>query len=187
MAMFSGSSSICSMVLGVTAVSITAALLGVSAVALSVRVLADTARTGDLRIVPPRARIWMAQVTPARPRLVELGLPEPMPDTLIPGSPPTALTIDEGLKPPILRTPGLLRLPGNARPKTIRTRWVDVDVRVDENGVVSDALWAGGSDDSTLARSATEGALSMRFYPAIKAGRPVAVWCRQRFEINGRY
>jgi hypothetical protein len=124
-------------------------------------------------------------VTPAR-QSIEPALPEATPDTLIPEARPTALTIDEGLKPPILRTPGLLRLPPAARSGSSRTRWVDVDVRVDEEGAVSDALWAGGSDDSALVRAATECALSLRFYPALKADRPVAVWCRQRFEINGR-
>jgi hypothetical protein len=24
----------------------------------------------------------------------------------------------------------------------------------------------------------------MRFHPAVKAGRPVAVWCRQRFDFE---
>jgi len=26
----------------------------------------------------------------------------------------------------------------------------------------------------------------MRFYPALRGGRPVAVWCRQRFEFGAR-
>jgi hypothetical protein len=25
----------------------------------------------------------------------------------------------------------------------------------------------------------------MRFYPARRAGRPVAVWCRERFDFGG--
>ena len=59
------------------------------------------------------------------------------------------------------------------------------DRRVDESGEVTDALWAGGSNDSALVQSATECALRMRFYPALQSGQPVPVWCRQRFDFGG--
>ena len=62
--------------------------------------------------------------------------------------------------------------------------WVGLDVRVDEEGAVSHAEWAGGSRDTALVTSAIECALAMRFFPALRAGRPVAVWCRQRFEFG---
>jgi TonB family protein len=62
---------------------------------------------------------------------------------------------------------------------------VDVDVRVAEDGSVSDARWAGGGD-SALAAAAIRCALDMRFFPALQAGRPVAVWCRQRFDFQAR-
>jgi hypothetical protein len=32
--------------------------------------------------------------------------------------------------------------------------------------------------------AARECALAMRFYPALRAGRPTAVWCRQRFDFD---
>jgi hypothetical protein len=59
-----------------------------------------------------------------------------------------------------------------------------LDVRVDEAGLVSDALWAGGSNDPVLVQAATECALKMTFYAAIQAGKPVPVWCRQRFDFG---
>ena len=153
---------------------------------LPVHVLADTARSERLHVEPPRARVWLARVSATKPPAIEPGLPEPAPDSLIPEPEPIGLAIDEDLKPPILRTPGLLRLPTASRPRGTRTQWVDVDVRVDEAGAVSDAIEVEGSDDTTLVRAAIECALSMRFYPALQAGRPVAVWCRQRFEFGGR-
>jgi len=61
---------------------------------------------------------------------------------------------------------------------------VELDVRVDESGGVSDAIWAGGSREPALVAAATACALGMRFHPAEQAGRRVAVWCRQRFELK---
>jgi TonB family protein len=63
---------------------------------------------------------------------------------------------------------------------------VELDVRIGEDGSVTDALWAGGSADSALTDAATTCALSMRFFPALRAGQPTAVWCRQRFDFTGR-
>jgi hypothetical protein len=51
---------------------------------------------------------------------------------------------------------------------------------------VSDALWAEGSQDSTVVEAALACARGMRFYPALRSGRPIAVWCRQRFEFGMR-
>src|SRR6266545_850269 len=50
----------------------------------------------------------------------------------------------------------------------------------------ADAGWAGGSEDPARVAAATACARAMRFYPALRAGRPVAVWCRQRFDFPGR-
>ena len=55
-----------------------------------------------------------------------------------------------------------------------------------ESGAVTDALWAGGGTDSALVAAARACALGMSFFPALRGGRPVAVWCRERFEIGGR-
>lgn len=159
-----------------------------AAPSLGVRVLADTGRSQPLRAtlsdsglgVPLRAAVWLTRVQPAAgpdlpPPQVE---PTPIPpdETSRP-----KLEVDPDLKPPLLHEPGPeLRAPRGARGT------VELDVRVGEDGSVSDALWAGGSSDSTLVSAAIDCALAMRFYPALQAGKPVAVWCRQRFDFAGR-
>src|SRR5262245_12836428 len=152
--------------------------------ALPVDVYADTGRTATLRVTPvapgppPRAAVWLAHVSPARLPAADLPPPEASPETVaVTPPPPPALAVDDGLKPPLLRTSATLAVPEGAR------GFVELDVRVDEQGGVSDALWAGGSDDPALVRAATRCALDMRFYPALRGGRPVAVWCRQRFDF----
>lgn len=154
-----------------------------TAMALPVDVLADTGRSETLHIVPPaEARAWLERVTPSRPPAVEAPLPEAGPaalDTALPA--PPSLSVDEGLEPPIPRAPGPRLVAPLGRRGT-----VEVDVRVDERGAVTDALWSGGSRDSMLVRAAIDCALEMKFYPALQAGRPVPVWCRQRFDFAGR-
>ena len=71
-------------------------------------------------------------------------------------------------------------------PDHARRAEVELDVRVDESGEVTDALWAEGSADPALVAAATACALGMRFYPALQSGRPIAVWCRQRFDFGAR-
>jgi hypothetical protein len=155
---------------------------------LPIRVLADTGRSGRLAIALPdtglgaQPTVWLARVSPTRAPM-SAPLPEPVPgppaeDALAPA--PPRLEVDEDLKPPIPRERTPLVVPDGAR------GIVELDVRVDESGAVSDALWAGGSEDSSLVDAAITCALTMRFYPALKAGRPVAVWCRERFEFPGR-
>ena len=152
---------------------------------LAVDVLADSGRsqrwsrdTTRAAGETPRAAVWLAGVSPTRAAL-EPPLPEaePAPPPLESSAPP-GLAIDPDLKPPILREPSPLHAPAGARGV------VEIDVRVDEEGRVSDALWAGGSSDSALVLAATECAAAMRFYPALRAGAPVAVWCRQRFDFG---
>jgi TonB family protein len=153
--------------------------------ALPVDVYADTGRGQPLRVVVPsappvHASVWLARVSPARPTSLPLPPAGNAPETLAlaPPVPPT-LAVDEGLKPPLPRTRAPLAVPAGAR------GFVELDVRVDEGGRVSEAQWAGGSQDARLVRAATDCALGMRFYPALRAGRPVAVWCRQRFDLGG--
>jgi hypothetical protein len=67
---------------------------------------------------------------------------------------------------------------------------VDLDVRVDESGRVSEALLARANGDPAgievgLVEAARRCALGMRFYPALQGGRAVPVWCRQRFDFGG--
>ena len=155
-----------------------------SPAALDVEVWSDTSRSVPLRVEPPRAvRVWVRSVSPSRPAAIEAPLPSanagiPPPESL----PPPALEIDSGLKPPILREPARLILPA-ASP---RAEPVELDVRVSETGEVTEARWAGGSPNPARVAAATACARAMRFYPALKGGRPVAVWCRQRFDFPAR-
>ena len=158
--------------------------------AVPVDVLADTARAGTatVRLVPTLpmpandARVWVSRVSPAKPVPDEPTWPRAAPDTLAPSAAePPMLAVDEDLKPPIPRDRARLTLPAGARPGR-----VELDVRVDEQGSVSDAIWAGGSRDSALVASASACALGMRFIPAERAGRRVAVWCRQQFDFAHR-
>jgi TonB family protein len=155
---------------------------------LPVSVFADTALGERLHIVPPpeparpeSAAVWLAHVAPTRPALIAAPLPDPSPSAIedVPPSPP-ALQVDPGLKPPLLKRPGALHIPPRGR------GFVELDVRVGEDGTVTDAIWAGGSEDSSLTAAATQCALAMEFYPALRAGRPTAVWCRQRFDFSSR-
>jgi TonB family protein len=161
-------------------------------VRLPVDVFADTGRSERLEVRPPppgdpapppaQAEVWLTKVAPTRPDVIEVSLPEAAPETLdFSPPPPRPLVVDEDLKPPILRTAAPLVVPRGASRGT-----VELDVRVDEDGTVSDALWAGGSSDSILVEAAIGCAQAMRFYPALQSGRPVAVWCRQRFDFAGR-
>lgn len=159
--------------------------------ARSVDVLADTGRSLRLTVLPPDtssrspanpgAAVWLTQVAPSRaagePALPEAG-PAPL-DSTAPS--PPGLVMDPDLKPPLLRTPGRLTVPTGSRPAV-----VELDVRVAEDGLTSDALWAGGSRDSALVAAAIACALEMQFFPALREGRPVAVWCRQRFDFGRR-
>jgi TonB family protein len=155
--------------------------------AIPVDVYADTGRTITLRAQPPpaaapeaRASVWLARVSPARAALTELPALEPTPDTLtfIPSAPP-ALEVDGGLKPPLPRSSTALAVPAGARGS------IELDVRVDEDGNVSEVQWVGGTRHPELVQAAIECARGMRFFPAQRAGRPVAVWCRQRFDFGG--
>ena len=158
------------------------------AVALAVHVYADTGRGGRLEVRPPAARGWLASVAPTRAFPTATPPPEALPDSLPPpDETPPGLEVDPGLKPPVLRAPGTLALPpGWQGPRTS----VELDVRVDESGRVSDALPALAGGDSAvidvgLVEAARRCALGMRFYPALQGGRPVPVWCRQRFDFGG--
>jgi TonB family protein len=156
---------------------------------LKVDVFADTGRTERLTVTPPAAhpvvtsaKVWLAQVTPTRTTSIDAPLPVPSPsDVELPPASPPPLELDPRLEPPLPRRLGTLQMPRHARHAS-----VDLDVRVDEEGNVSDAMWAGGSADTSLVEAAIECARSMTFFPARQAGRPVAVWCRQRFDFGAR-
>jgi hypothetical protein len=160
-----------------------------STLPLPVQVRSDTAASLSFpvnRPPPPRVDVWVSRVAPVRSRAADPDLPDAPQDTLVPASPPPPmLEIDDNLKAPILRARAVLTVPSDYR-RGRRTDSVELDVRVDETGEVTDALWAGGSSDSVLVQAATECALHMRFYPALQSGRAVPVWCRQRFDFGDR-
>ncbi len=144
-----------------------------------VAVASDTAPSLRLPVVAPaHARVWLARVRPTSATAPEPPLPEPeapaLPDTS--AGPP--LVISTGLQPPMLRSAGRLDVPRGHR------GMVELDLRVDEDGTVTDVQWAAGSRDTALVRAAITCARSMLFYPAQRAGAPVPVWCRQRFDVT---
>ncbi len=155
--------------------------------ALSVRASADTGRMEHLEIRPPRpARAWLARVTPTRPAPLSPPLPDAPPDTAPPEpSARPALEVEPGLLPPVLRAAAPLVIPdGAGASSAVRFEAVELDVRVSETGEVTDVLAAGGNADPALVEAARACARRMHFYPARRAGEPVAVWCRQRFEFG---
>lgn len=160
-----------------------------SSLPLAAQVYADTGRGGRWNVRLPAARVWLTRVTPAPARPGQVPAPEPpeaAPESLPPwADTEPALEVDPGLKPPVPRAPApacLGQVP--VLPAGRAAAWVDLDVRVDEDGAVSEALRVAGSTDSSLVEAARRCALSMRFYPALRAGRAVAVWCRQRFDFS---
>ena len=166
---------------------------GVPAPTRSLRpdVASDTGRALPLPLAAPApavARAWLSHVRLAREAPVAITpgpaasppAPEPqpaqLPDTGASGTWPDALLA------PVLRTRAALDVPPGA---TAGLASVDLDVHVDESGSVDQVRWSGGSGDRRLVDAAARCARAMRFFPAERAGRPVAVWCTQRFEFGG--
>ena len=150
---------------------------------LPLTVLADSAR--GVTLTPSRT-----VSAPAPARLVLLAVsqqraaPAASPPEVPPAEPPAPsgavdrLPVDLGLHAPIPLAPARLALAGGTR------GWVELDVRVDERGDVTEAIFAAGAADTSLMRRAVDAAMAMRYRPARRAGQPVAVWCRQRFEVG---
>lgn len=126
-------------------------------------------------------RLTLERVSPTRAEL-DPALPEGSP-MLPPATDPDAMTreglvVDDELRPPIARDSRVFVL------RAARRGWVELDVRVDEQGEVSDAVVVQAEADSATQAAALEAAYAVRFHPAVQRGRPVAVWCRQRFEVG---
>ena len=159
-----------------------------AAVPLPVAIRADTGASERWNVVPSRARAWLERtsrvpITPPAPAPgSENPTPEPAP--IPPAGAESRASIDAALKPPILRTPARLVMPEGV--STPRRASVELDVRVDERGRVTEARPAGGDADPALIEAARQSALGMTFYPALRGDQPVAVWCRQRFDFGPR-
>jgi outer membrane biosynthesis protein TonB len=153
---------------------------------IPVEVLGDTGEMAhlDVKLPPPQARVWMARVEPARGEPPRAPLPDAAVDTSLPEAlAAPELHVDPSLRPPILRTSAPLRIPGRARGRNVS---VELEVRVDPDGYVSNVRWAGGDRDTALVAAAIECARAMTFYPALLGADPVGVWCRQRFDFGGQ-
>lgn len=120
-----------------------------------------------------------APVEPGAPPAVEPPLPgaEPAlpPESAAPS--PHSSTADPSLKPPIPR--GLPLLPEGGRGGRVA-----LDVRVDEQGEVTDAQLVETDADSATVAAAIGAAYSLRFHPAILGEQRVAVWTRQVFQVK---
>jgi hypothetical protein len=161
-----------------------------NAVSVPIQIAADSSGMHPLRVVPPRA--WIEKVSESQPPPgaqpsagnvdPSQGAEEPeAEESEIPESAPRPLEIDDDLKPPIPKGVAVIALPAKFKARDVV---VELDIRVDESGAVSDAMYAGGASDSTVVAAAVESALRMTFYPALKSGQPIAVWCRQRVDLG---
>ena len=148
---------------------------------LAVDVLADTGRSEALAAPPPKVSIHIARVSPARAGVVEPPLPQAAPDS-VPQPEPRSASAPATLLPPILRRPAKMVAPAGLDRAVI----IELEVRVDVHGRVVDVQWASGEADSAMVLAARRCAATMEFYPALYAGKPVEVWCRQRFEFTPR-
>jgi hypothetical protein len=158
----------------------------------AVRALEDSGASVPLAVRPPLTAVRLAPAAPATPDLREAApsppLPAAAPDTAIPAAGRgSGLASDDALHPPIPRSAGVIIVPAGLT----HPAFVELELRVDELGRVSDLRWADGSLDTALIRAASHGAATLTFYPALLRGLPVAVWCRQRFDfttaVNGRH
>jgi len=148
-------------------------------------ILRDRPATLVLPLSPSGAGDWtLADVAETRAALVEPASPAPLAPALpeaAPAPPPEVEARTEAvesleLKPPIPRGAPVL-------PRGGRGGRVVLDVRVDEDGAVSDVEPAGGEADSLTVEAAVRAAFASRWYPALLGARHVAVWTRQVFEV----
>jgi periplasmic protein TonB len=137
--------------------------------------LAD--RAPDVSLPPSAsapAAFTLLRVAPGRGALATAP-PEAAPaEPPVSSTPLERLPADDQLRPPVLRSAP------PPPPAGARGGWMEFDVRVDEQGAVSDVEPAGGSADSALVRAAAAAVRATRWYPATRGGQPVAVWSRLR-------
>jgi TonB family protein len=132
----------------------------------------DSARNGRTRAATAITRADSA----ALPHVA--GAPSPVPEAAPSASAPV---FAELFTPPVLRqpcSPG--RLPGG------RHATVELELRVNEDGVVDQFRYASGSADTVVIRAALDCVRVLRFDPARRGGKPVPAWCRRTFTFPGR-
>jgi hypothetical protein len=140
-----------------------------------------------------RTALDRATPVPASPRTPPVNVapaePSPEPDPASPGTPPEpgepsarapreSTSPDERvLLPPIPRgAPAIVAAGRGGR--------VTLDVRIDEQGDVSDALLVTSDADSLVVQAAIEAAFGLRYHPALLGGTPTAVWTRQVIDVR---
>ena len=143
------------------------------------RIAMPLAPEGSGRMVVERVGVARMGVTRVDPTEAPLDLSPPAAE---PGEPPVATAGSEApdtasLKPPIAS--GLPQLPKGGRGGR-----VTLDVRVDEQGEVSDVELVETDADSATVAAATRAAYDVRYHPALLGTRRVAVWCRQVFDVK---
>ena len=120
--------------------------------------------------VAPEPRLSPALPSPA---------PAPVPEAASPA--PEAVALEEKFEPPVLRQAGRLETPpGRKRGQ------IELELRVNEDGLVDEFRWVAGDADTLLLRAALDNVRVMRFDPARRGGKPVAAWCRRTFTFGGR-
>jgi outer membrane biosynthesis protein TonB len=147
---------------------------------------AAIARDAPERIVMPLApegagrvvveRVGVDRVAPAEAPL-ELAPPSAEPSEPPLAEAPREAADTDSLKPPIAR--GLPQLPSGGRGGR-----VTLDVRVDEQGEVTEVELVESDADSATIAAATRAAYDLLYHPALLGTRRVAVWCRQVFDVK---
>ena len=143
------------------------------------RIVMPLAPEGSGRVVVERVGVARMGLTRVDPTEAPLELAPPVAE---PGEPPVAPAVSEApdtssLKPPIAR--GVPTLPRGGRGGR-----VTLDVRVNEDGEVSDVELVETDADSATVAAATRAAYDVRYHPALLGTQRVAVWCRQVFDVK---
>jgi hypothetical protein len=140
------------------------------------RALADRAQVLVLPREEGAGAIVIERVTPT---LANLDLPSPDAEPGEVPPPEPAARGHEPLKPPIARgAPLTVHASGAAR--------VTLDVRVDEQGEVTDVLVVACAGDTLAVPAAESAAFAVRYHPALLGTRPIAVWARQSVDVKRR-
>ncbi len=106
-----------------------------------------------------------------------------LPEAISP-APPGAPRASEGpLISPVLLRAAWVPYPAEALRRKMEGP-VEVRVRVEVDGTVTDVEIVSSSPDSSLNRAALESARSMIFRPATQSGRSVSVWYNYRFDFK---
>ena len=107
---------------------------------------------------------------PQSPPRLSPALPTPAPAAIPEVVPPAreAVALEEKFEPPVLRQAGRLETPPGRKHGQI-----ELELRVNEDGLVDEFRWVAGDADTVLLRAALDNVRVMRFDPARRGGKPV--------------